>query len=307
MKNNIVINQNKDENLVLRVKINKLYANVKKYIRVQWIVLVIIGVLYLSYALSPFFQSNSNLLFLPYFSWWAPFLSIIFTIIDTIYLIPKMNKINKKAAIINDYFDTIVLELPFNKIKIDKIYSLSSLDIIEEEIIKFKDWYDPFISNVPLDVGRIIAQKSNCIWDFELRDYFIKLLAILFLFCIVTLVVIILFINTSMDVFLKGLFSFFYFVNFFVRYYYSNINSKNRISKLDYKIDEIWENNVLNKDSVENLEFLSRQFQDELYDHRKNIMLIPEWFYIKEKDSQKEKSKKIIENMVFEYLECYSY
>lgn len=296
----ISTNQNRRDNLAKRVACKELYSCAKNWVYVELVLALFVGVMYIVYAFSnpifSFLNSNLNQWFL--FPFIAPLSSIIFTVIDN-YGITRFIKLKiEPAAYIQEDFDRNVFELPDNDMMVPSFdYVVHVMD--EDKLVAFKDWYDPCISDVPIEFGRIIAQKSNCMWELNLKnDFSIFLGASILIFFVI--IIIVWFHAFDVNSFVIGLISLIYLFNLFFKYYTSHKSSKNDIGKLNSKIDKYWDE-IISASSSDNLIDISKDIQTQLYYYRINVALVPDLFYRLKKDAHQDIVEVYVEKMINDY------
>ena len=95
---------------------------------------------------------------------------------DLLWLGRLQRDLRERAAKIQEEFDCDVLELPWNSIKAGH---RPDPELVKEHSEKFKrsnggfaslsNWYSPAASELPIEIGRIACQRSNCWWDSKQR------------------------------------------------------------------------------------------------------------------------------------------
>lgn len=302
----ISTNQNRRDNLAKRVACKELYSCAKNLVYVELVLALFVGVMYITYAFSnpifSFLNFNFNQWFL--FPFIAPLLSIIFTVVDN-YVIARFIKLKiEQAAYIQEDFDRNVFELPDNDMMIPSFdYVVHVMD--DDKLDDFKDWYESCISDVPIEFGRIIAQKSNCMWELNLKNDFIIFLGTAIVIFFVILIVV-WFHAYDVNSIIIGLISVIYLLNLFFKYYTAHKSSKNDISKLNSKIDKYWDE-IISTSSSDNLIDISKDIQTQLYYYRINVALVPDLFYRLKKDTHQDIVEVYVEKMINDYkvsFEC---
>lgn len=314
MVNNIIERQNEERNLLHLAAQRNLYSSAKILVLIEIIIGgFLIGALYFLLPLLPgdFIIGSFNLK--PFVGFIAPLLGFIFTIIDIWFINPEINNIKEKAAKIQESFDCNVLLLPWNNIKLDLpdneeiSLNASKYQKIEKNLESLKMWYAKPVNQLPLNIGRIVCQRINCWWDTSLRENYIKSLKVIGV-CTLALVVFItlfeVFSTTELIVgiktFIYGLFSFLYYYVFLMRQIMDNKKSEDKIIRIKQNVNKIWQS-ILNSDPNLDLDVLSRQIQDELFEHRKTTPIIPDWFYKLKRDEQESSSTFSVEKMAEDY------
>lgn len=296
----ISTNQNRRDNLAKRVACKELYSCAKNWVYVELVLALFVGVMYIVYAFSnpifSFLDCNLNQWFL--FPFIAPLLSIIFTVVDN-YGITRFIKLKvAQAAYIQEDFDRNVFELPDNDMLVPSFdYVVHVMD--EDKLDAFKDWYDLCIFDVPIEFGRIIAQKSNCMWELNLKNDFSIFLGT----AIVIFLVIMIFVwfhAYDVNSIVIGLISVIYLLNLFLKYLTAHKSSKNDMGKLNSKIDKHWDE-IISTSSTDNLIDVSKDIQTQLYYYRINVALVPDLFYRLKKDAHQDIVEVYVEKMINDY------
>lgn len=100
----------------------------------------------------------------------------LWLIFDLIVLRGSAKNLHSRAALIQEEFDTTVLVLPWNK-------TAAGEKLIHEYIVsaarrytaqkgdkeRLKNWY-PDVSRLPLPLARLVCQRTNIVWDGQLRQ-----------------------------------------------------------------------------------------------------------------------------------------
>lgn len=297
---NLSIYQNSEENLSRRVACKELYSHAKKWVYVEVAIGTIVGVLYITYTFSnPIFSFlqldiHKNWLF-PLIT---PIISFVFTLIDTYVINSKIKTNIEKAAYVQDIFDRNVLELPVNKMIVPSFESVIFV-MDKDKLSEFKDWYDVKISTIPIEFGRVIAQKSNCIWDNHLKNDFSNTLGIILLILFILLIIAQCH-TYDLKSFILGIMSLLYNVNLFIKYRKAHISSKNEGIKLNNNINELWSSTIKSKD-INNLIEASKDIQTQIFYHRTNTALVPDIFYKLRRNEHQNITGTYIDNMINEY------
>lgn len=116
---------------------------------------------------------------------------------DTFWLSRWLQNRRKDAVLIQESFDCEVLGLRWNEIKSG---DRPDAELVKEQSDKYskvagrmpplQDWYSPSVAGLPLYIGRLVCQRSNCWWDGKLRRrYAVLVVAILASICAIVLIV----------------------------------------------------------------------------------------------------------------------
>lgn len=310
--------QNTEENLLKMKALRNLHFKAEKLLKIEiFIGGLLIGSLYFLLPLSApyifsFFKINYSII-QPFIGFFTPLLSLIFTLFDLSIINPRITNIKRKTASLLEEFDGNVLQLPWNKIKINHIneeeilYNAQQYQEKSNNTESLKNWYPEIIDKLPLPIGRILAQKTNCWWENNLRENYIKILKIGGLFILVLVVISTIYVALNNQTLINGirtliygLLSFLFYYVFLMRQINDHNNSRKRLSRLMGKIEVIWKD-ILDSKS-QNLDVLSRQIQDEIFDFRKTTPIIFDWFYNYEKKKKKISAAEFSKKKVEEYF-----
>lgn len=201
---------------------------------------------------------------------------VILTLTDLFWLTPWQKRLRDSAARIQEAFDCDVLELPWNDLKVGK---KPDPELIKEasdkykrwasDITPIKNWYSPAVAELPIHMGRIACQRSNCWWDSkQRRRYAVSIVAG------VTVVFLILFglsflSGITLDSFiLKVVVPVSPALLLGIRQYTEQTDAATRLDRLKEHADKLWEAALSGKPANE-ISTGSRNLQDEIFENRK--------------------------------------
>nr|WP_319374003.1 S-4TM family putative pore-forming effector [uncultured Methanobacterium sp.] len=300
MSNGIAERQSRKENLLKIVAIKNLNNKARDLVKLQ-IFLVSLPVMVatitvITRTISP------EIALIP------PLLGFIVTLSNFILIYPKISQIRVKAFLIQQDFDCDVLELPWNRIKLEKPDSEDinsfALKYLEKDpdLDKIGTCYPLSVTRVPLSVGRIICQRKFLGGDSRVREKFIRSVKLLVLVLFILSVIFATLNSLNIFQFLSNLLlPFLPAAVFITKLIQDNSNSINRSMVLKNKIENIWGEVLLSGLSDEKLFKLSLKIQDELFEKRKTDPVILYYFYEKFRD-ELPNSSYTPDNMVKEYL-----
>jgi hypothetical protein len=282
----ITVEQNKDRQLQRLAAQRKLYSTAKRIFGWQ---LFLSGLLTVIFAFFVVFDPSLKVLAV---SW-----GILITLIDIFWLTPWQNRLKDSAARIQELFDCDVLELSWNDLKAGKRPDPELIKEQSEEYAKkplknapLENWYDhPEIDDLPIYVGRIACQRTNCWWDAKQRRSYAT-----YVILIVTLIFIIVFgLSTkygfSMENFiLKVLVPLSPVLLLGIRQYREQTDSANRLDKLKDYSESLWKDALSKKSKLE-LTTKSRNLQDELLEHRRKSPPIFDFIFKRLRNSYNDK------------------
>ncbi|MBO0561589.1 hypothetical protein EXQ37_18555 [Clostridium botulinum] len=310
LDNKIINRENSRENILKLASQNRIYSKAKRILGLQIITQVVLTI---TLSLLPMFITDSVLTSInikkEHFSIFIVCSSILLTVFDLIVMTPIIRKWKELAASIQEDFDCTVLAIPWNGIKIDML-DKESISKYANEFIEvggsldyFKNWYSPEeLKNLPLEVARIICQRTNCWWDSYLRNKFKRdiivfsslLFFILFIIGIIREMTVY---NLVVNVF----FPFLPALTFTINQVRDNAESIKRAEKLKNISDDYWRQVISNPNNFNLLNDLSRKLQDEISENRRTSPLIFDWYYRKYKSLQQRDTDFTAQTMIDQY------
>ena len=101
---------------------------------------------------------------------------ILVVLSDIVWFTPWQKRLRDAAARVQESFDCDVLSLPWNCLKAG---NRPDPELVKERSEKYKkwaaklppltNWYSSAIGDLPLHIGRLACQRSNCWWDSKQR------------------------------------------------------------------------------------------------------------------------------------------
>jgi SMODS-associating 4TM effector domain len=181
-----------------------------------------------------------------------------------------------------------VLQLPWNDIKTDKP---PDPELIKEQADKYQNaesglppltnWYAPVVSDLPLEVGRVICQRGNCWWDSKQRRCYAT--------CVIASVIIVTILMIGLG-FIRGLTVEKLFLVILlplspalllgVRQLSEQTEAANRLDKLKEYAESLW-SDMCNGSARTKLANKCRALQDEIFENRKRSPLVFDWIFRK--------------------------
>ena len=229
----------------------------------------------------------------------------------------QQQSLKQKAAKIQELFDCDVLGLNWREIMVGSRFEIETVEEHaskhkrkDPDYIKLKNWYSKNVGELPLHLGRIVCQRSNCWWDAQLRRRYAKCVIVVS-FALLILVTICFGFTQDWTVENYILLERFVLlvvnpltptVIFGVRQYKENINSAMRLDKLKEHTEKIWDKVLVNA-NPEELTQISRHLQDEIYHHRRTNSLIFNRVYNLFRNKDEEQMNKTVDELVNEALE----
>lgn len=291
--------QNSDENLDRLAAMRQMYSDAKKLFAGEIILTVVLPAVIAIVSILP--ETNTNL--------WERVLAIwgiVAALIDRNMIKNNIDKLKEAAANIQEEFDCKVLDIDTNPIKAKQIEP--------EETMKYRGkylkqnnnysdverWYRPEekLKSLPINQARALCQRQNCLWDIRLRkkyDIFIKVLV----FCAAAIII-----GTAMS---RDLTTCSVIFNMIVPIFpvglflcESRDNSKNSMDKRERAVQACDECLNLSKvvGNEAKIDKLARQIQNEIFDDRRESLLIFDWFYKIFKDKQQNEENNATQRMI---------
>lgn len=227
-------------------------------------------------------------------SWFVAFLGVIVTLLDFLVFTPWSEGAKEKAAKIQELFDCVVLEIPWNDVTAGEKPDFESINKYSKQIRddpkkipEIKDWYPGKLDELPTYVSRVICQRANLRWDGELRKEFsfwaIVVTAVLF---VLLLVVGLYFDLTLKKFFLLVLSPTLPMVAYAYRQWVENRKASQRLDELKGLSNNVWQEILTAGEDGNPFLDRSRKLQDQIFESRKNNPLIFDWFYSLRRSAQ---------------------
>lgn len=277
--NNILTKQNEEINLQRLAAQRELYSSAKRTQFIQHILTIVIPV---------------SLSFLGMFKPEYRIAGVTFGVCMMIFnmvLFERLIKFRReKAAKIQEMFDCKVLEMPISPLKsVDDITVedvLTNYDAhrkVESNVEKIRDWYSKEINGLPLDVARLICQRSNCSWDISLRRKYLWIIGSIFGIVLVSLIITGIVQKLQFIEILYVISALIPFFTYCIRSYFDNHDSILRLKGLMSYSEKIWKE-LLSSSANNSLAESSRRLQDEIFSNRSRNVLIPDKIYNLKRD-----------------------
>jgi flagellar basal body-associated protein FliL len=195
---------------------------------------------------------------------------------DIFWMTPWQKHLRDSAARIQEAFDCDVLDLPWNELKAGK---RPDPELIKEQSDKYMkwgarmppitNWYAPVVGDLPIHIGRVACQRTNCWWDAKQRRRYAA--------CVIGIVVLIFVLVLGM-----ALVTGFTIENFLIkvvaplapaftlgiRQYREQTEAAARLDRLKEHSDSLWKDALSGKSKTA-LSTKSRNLQDEILENRR--------------------------------------
>jgi hypothetical protein len=200
---------------------------------------------------------------------------------DVFWLAPWLDRRRTEAAQVQEAFDCDVLGLHWNEIKVGK---RPDPEVVKEQADRYarwamqmpplENWYSPTADSVPLHIGRVACQRSNCSWDSRLRRRYASLVVVGCVILGVTILVLSFEHNyTLKDFVLKVVAPSAPAIGLCYRQFTEQREAAARLDDLKDHCDGLWEAGLSGIDEEE-LTRRSRYLQDEIFESRRRSPLV---------------------------------
>lgn len=261
----ISIAQNQEGQLLRLAAQRQLYATAKKIFVAQLIISVPVAI-----------ASAILVAGIPESKEYVAIWGFIAVMADILLLNPWLKRVREQAAKIQEVFDCEVLGLPWNGIKAGK---KPDPELVHEQAEKYKkwqmkmpplvDWYSPKVDELPVQLGRIACQRSNCWWDAKQRRLYAKWIIGSIIAMIITVFLLAL-VNdlTLADFMMKVVAPLSPCLVVGIRQFFEQTDSANRLDGLKEHCEKIWEKSFP-PCSAEAAMLNARNLQDEIFENRR--------------------------------------
>ncbi len=268
--NSITTEQNTDRQLQRLAAQRQLYATAKRVFGAQVILSgpVAIASALLGIACPPFKG---------YIALWG----ILVTLGDLFWLTPWQKRLRDSGARVQEAFDRDVLSLPWNDLKAGK---RPDPELVKEQSEKYarwgskmpplNNWYSPEVDGLPLYVGRIACQRSNCWWDSkQRRRYAASIIAGIVVVFVAVLSLAMASGFTVEDFVLKVVAPLAPALVLGIRQFTEQLDAAARLDKLKEHAERLW-NDALSGRSATYMTTAARGLQDEIFESRRRSPLV---------------------------------
>lgn len=295
MKTKIPQKQNEMDNLRCLAAQRQLYSNAKSIFALQ-IVLTILVIVALS-IVNVFYDIE----------WILASASVLITLLDLTFLHEQLTFYKEMAAGIQELFDSTVLDIEWNSLierpRYETIYRYSEdYKKNEDDYASLKDWYSSKIEELDSTEAKIICQRSNCAYDYSLRENYINKLVLFAAFSGVLIVVLGLIKGVTLEnFFVILLLPLLPIMTFSIQKLQENKKSISALNKMRDAANELWNKLLINE--VVETDRIVRQLQNGIYLNRKESPLIFDWFYKLSRNKLEDEMNYNVEQLIKEYKE----
>jgi hypothetical protein len=232
---------------------------------------------------------------------------ILVAFADIFWLAPWQNRLRDSAARIQEAFDCDVLELPWNEVKAG---NRPGPELIKEQFEKYAksaahmptltNWYAQAVGELPVNIGRIACQRSNCWWDAkQRRRYAASIIAVVALIIIVVLALSLGAEFTVEDFILKAAAPLAPALVLGIRQYRDQMEAAARLDRLRDHSERLWKDALSGKSNTE-LTTRSRILQDEILENRRKSPVMFDFIFKRLRPSYEEQMNFGVEELVAE-------
>ena len=259
---------------------------------------------------------------------WAPSFGVVVTFLNLLYFASRQQTLKEKATKIQELFDCDVLELDWRELMVG---SRLEMETVVKYSSKYKrkhkrkykpkvdydskpenwyseleNWYSTDVGKLPLHLGRVICQRSNCWWGTELRKDYTRILTGVLIFL-------------SIGAFVWGIIGAFTLEKFIlsvatplmpafvllIQQHKNHTESVALLDKLRVHSENLWKK-TLTGATPEEITAASRELQDSIYNHRRTGSLIFDWLYKHHRKDMEKQMKESANELIKEVLESLS-
>ena len=275
MQNTISQDQNMPRQLERLAAQRYLYSTAKHFLT---------GQLFLD-LLSPIVLAVLVALF-PGFGIYGALIALLILVSDS-YLESLQSSKREQAAGVQELFDCELLGLECHDLIArnipDTVEIMEAAEKYKRSDPTYKaliDWYSPEVDKLPLYLARLVCQRTNCLWDVQLRRKYLQAVGIIFfiLFAIVVTVALVkgLTVGNFLLVIVAPLLP---AIGWVIRELRGQNEAIRRKDELKRYAEELWADAIRKRVPVEEIERKSRGLQDQIYNNRRNNPLILDAFY----------------------------
>lgn len=190
-----------------------------------------------------------------------------------------------RGAKLQEEFDTKLMQLPWNEFVAGdrtapedlRAASVKALPRDREEEIAA--WYESCVGDVPIQIGRLVCQRTNISYDQRLRRRYGGWLLGITLTAGLALWIAALLMNPKFsDVILGFAVPYTPVLAWALREHRKQLDTASTLERLQSEFQKIWAE-ALHGAGSERLAMRSRQLQDAIYQHRTNAPLVFDWVY----------------------------
>ena len=107
---------------------------------------------------------------------WFALYGFLMLLLDEFLLDPGQQGAKRRGAVAREMFDVQLFQLPWNATKVHPQPDDAELAEQADKTLRqpasaarMRNWYAPIVGEVPIELGRLICQRTNLWWDSKLR------------------------------------------------------------------------------------------------------------------------------------------
>lgn len=299
MTNNIAVEQNKEKYIERLAAQRRLYSIAKNIFAAQFILGLL--VVLLGYISAVYTQLIVG----------VNFVAVVSAFMVSTVMLESVKNYKKKAASIQELIDCDLLRIQWNKelvLKPDlediKKYSKKLLNN-EKARIKLIDWYEGVPDDLSFAAARIICQRSNVMWDFELRVAFSNSIKVVSFVIVFSLFLFWAYQGYSVvSIFMSVVLPSMAIIVFAKVQHNANKESIEEMVEMKVFVMSLWDELLSFNFSDDELVLRSRRIQDMIYLYRKSNPLIPDWYAEIKKKNLQSTANRTVSQLVKEYKDA---
>ncbi|AFM26124.1 hypothetical protein Desti_3473 [Desulfomonile tiedjei DSM 6799] len=238
---------------------------------------------------------------------WAVAYGVALSILDVLFLDSEQKRLKLEAAKIQEIFDCELFDMEWRTFKIGSKPSAESIVAAAKAYKKTakneidKTWYAPEVGDLPLYQGIVACQRSNVMWDANLRRRYNKWIRLILTLAIILTIVIGIGKQLSVSDLVLSVFApISPAILWAIREYRRQVDTCDTLDKLIKHADSLWTKAKDPASSPEKITTEARFLQDEIYDHRRSCPLIFDRIHDWLKDEQEEQMRRGVQELVRE-------
>jgi hypothetical protein len=229
---------------------------------------------------------------------------LVLLLLDTGHLDRLQKDRIKRGAKLQEEFDTKVLQLPWNRfvagtpIDPEDVRAASAKPLSKTRESQIARWYEPCVGEAPIQVARLICQRTNISYDARLRRTYggWLLYGTIGLGIILSLAGLAFSLSFS-ELLLTVAVPLTPVLNWTLREHRKQMDTAAFLGTLKSEFDKVWDK-ALKGAKPRELEKGSRELQDAIYQHRASSPLVFDWIYYRLRKRNEDEAKHTAEVLV---------
>lgn len=218
---------------------------------------------------------------------YAALWGIAVTLLSLLIILPRQKDRQTTAAKVQQLFDCELFQFNWHDFNIGRppdpeviIRTHQQYIQREKNYDRLQDWYPPAIKSLPLELARLVCQRTNCWWDSDLRRrYSSWVIALLSLLTVAVLLIGFIGGMTLQKFLLAVVAPLSPALILGITQYRENMRAADTLDRLREKVQAVWDAALYKNAPAQELYESSVQLQDAIFDNRANSPLIFNWFY----------------------------